>query len=209
MKAWYDRHILPRLITLACGQSGINDRRGEIVPLASGKVLEIGCGGGLNLAHYSPDRIVSFAGVDPHAALLDRARGLAEQRGIAGDFREGRGEAIPFAESSFDCVVCTFTLCSVADPEAVIGEMRRVLRPGGKVLFLEHGRAPDPDVVLWQERIEPWWKPVAGGCHLTRQVGPSLRGAGFSVAPLGQDYLPKAPRPLGWMEWGVARKESA
>ncbi|MGN3973135.1 methyltransferase domain-containing protein [Tsuneonella sp. SYSU-LHT278] len=102
-------------------------------------------------------------------------------------------------------MVCTFTLCSVADHGQAIAEMRRVLKADGKLLYLEHGCAPEPVVALWQERIEPGWRPLAGNCHLTRLVGAALRGGGLAVEPLGQGYLPKAPKVLGWTEWGVAR----
>jgi SAM-dependent methyltransferase len=122
------------------------------------------------------------------------------------DIRAGVAEDLPFATGSFDTVVCTYTLCSVEDPERVLAEVRRVLAPGGRLLFLEHGRAPDQAVARWQERIEPVWKPLAGGCHLTRPVGAALRAAGFAVEPLGQAYLRQAPKIMGWMEWGVARK---
>ncbi len=116
------------------------------------------------------------------------------------------GENIPFRDATFDTVVCTFTLCSVDDPAQVMSEMRRILRPGGRLLFLEHGRAPDADVARWQDRIEPVWKRMAGNCHLTRPIGAALRGAGFEVEPLGQGYLPKAPKFAAWNEWGIARK---
>lgn len=206
LKNWYDRHIMPRMITAACGQEGIEKRRRMVVPLAEGRVFELGCGGGLNQALYDTDRISAFAGIDPHAKLLEGARERARARGWQVDIRQGVGEDIPFADGSFDTVVCTYTLCSVDDPAQVLAEMRRVLAPGGKLLFLEHGRAPDAGVARWQERIEPLWKPLAGGCHLTRPIGSALRGAGFAVEPLGQAYLKKTPKVLGWMEWGVARK---
>lgn len=206
MKAWYDRHIMPRLITAACGQEGIENRRKQVVPLAQGRVFELGCGGGLNQALYDPARITSFSGIDPHEKLLDGARARAREKGWETDIRQGVGEDIPFASGSFDTVVCTYTLCSVEDPGAVLAEMWRILAPGGKLLFLEHGRAPDAGVARWQERVEPVWKPLAGGCHLTRPIGAALRGAGFAVEPLGQAYLDKTPKVLGWMEWGVARK---
>ena len=138
--------------------------------------------------------------------MLDAARQGAREKGWEHDIRQGVGEDIPFADGSFDTTVVTFTLCSVEDPAKVLGELRRILKPRGKLLFLEHGRAPDPGVARWQERVEPVWKPLAGGCHLTRPIGSSLRAAGFDVAPMGQDYLPKAPRIMGWMEWGVARR---
>ncbi len=206
MRAWYDRHIMPRLITVACGQEGIEKRRKQVVPLATGRVFELGCGGGLNQALYDPAQIISFSGIDPHEKLLDGARARAEEKGWQADIRQGVGEDIPFASGSFDTVVCTYTLCSVDDPGAVLSEMWRILAPGGKLLFLEHGRAPDAGVARWQERVEPVWKPLAGGCHLTRPIGASLRGAGFAVEPLGHAYLEKTPKVLGWMEWGVARK---
>lgn len=206
MRAWYDRHIMPRLITVACGQEGIEKRRKQVVPLATGRVFELGCGGGLNQALYDPAQITSFSGIDPHEKLLDGARARAREKGWQADIRQGVGEAIPFASGSFDTVVCTYTLCSVDDPGAALAEMWRILAPGGKLLFLEHGRAPDAGVARWQERVEPVWKPLAGGCHLTRPIGASLRGAGFAVEPLGQAYLEKTPKVLGWMEWGVARK---
>jgi SAM-dependent methyltransferase len=131
---------------------------------------------------------------------------MARAKGWETDIRHGVGEDIPFQDGSFDTVVCTYTLCSVADQPRAIAEMRRILRPGGQLLFLEHGRAPDSGPRKWQRRIEPVWKRLAGNCHLTRQVGAALRGGGFADEPLGQCYLPGAPRWAGWMEWGVGRK---
>ncbi len=206
LKSWYDAHVMPRLITLACGQEGIEKRRAQVIPLASGKVFELGCGGGLNQPLYDSALVTEFAGIDPHAKLLDGARARAAARGWQADIRQGVGEAIPFPDGSFDTVVCTYTLCSVDDPSQVMREMRRILKPGGRLLFLEHGRAPDPSVARWQERIEPIWTPLGGGCRLTRPIGSALRGAGFDVEPLGQAYLSNTPKPFGWMEWGVARR---
>ena len=206
MKAWYDDHVMPRVITAACGQEGIEKRRRQIVPLARGRVFEIGCGGGLNQALYDADAVTSFSGIDPHAKLLDGARIRARAKGWNVDIRQGVGEDIPFPDGSFDTVVCTYTLCSVDDPTRVLSELRRILAQNGRLLFLEHGRAPDAAVARLQEWIEPVWKPLAGGCHLTRPIGSALRAAGFAVEPLGQAYLKKAPRVMGWMEWGVARK---
>lgn len=206
LKGWYDEHVMPRLITFACGQEAIEDRRREVVPLAQGRVFELGCGGGLNQPLYDLDRVTAFSGVDPNARLLEGARERARSKGWDADIRQGVGESIPFNDSEFDTVVCTYTLCSVDDPAQVLSELRRILRPSGRLLFLEHGRSPEGDVARWQQRIEPIWKPLVGGCHLTRPVGPALRAAGFEVEPLGQAYLPKTPKVMGWMEWGVARK---
>ncbi|WP_428028122.1 class I SAM-dependent methyltransferase [Altererythrobacter sp.] len=209
LQNWYDRHVLPKLINLACGQGQIMKRRAQIVPLASGHVFELGCGGGLNQEFYQSSLVSSFSGIDPHGALLDQATARARARGWKCDIREALGEDIPFASGSFDTVVCTFTLCSVDDPRQVMAEMRRILKPNGRLLFLEHGRAPDPGVAKWQKRIEPVWKRIGGGCHLTRPIGSALRGAGFDVEPLGQGYLPKSPRFASWNEWGVARRAGA
>lgn len=209
LQQWYDRHILPHVINIACSQGQIMKRRSQVVPLASGDVFELGCGGGLNQEFYQRSLVSSFSGIDPHGALLDQARAQAQARGWNADIRQGVGENIPFSNGQFDTVVCTFTLCSVEDPAQVMSEMRRILKPGGRLLFLEHGRAPDPGVAKWQDRIEPIWKRIGGGCHLTRPIGSALRGAGFAVEPHGQGYLPKSPRPLSWNEWGVARKAGA
>lgn len=203
---WYDAHIMPRLITCACGTGQVLKRRSKIVPLARGDVFELGCGGGLNQQFYDVSAVKTYAGIDPHDGLLDRAREAANAKGWPADIRQGVGEDIPFASGSFDTVVCTFTLCSVEDPDRVLSEMRRILKPGGQALFLEHGRAPDAGVAKWQDRIEPVWKKLAGGCHLTRPIGSAFRGAGFEVEPLGQGYLPKTPQFAGWNEWGVARR---
>ena len=203
---WYDAHIMPRLITCACSTGHVLKRRSHVIPLAQGDVFELGCGGGINQQFYKTDAVKTYAGIDPHEGLLETARATAHSKGWPADLRQGVGEDIPFASGSFDTVVCTFTLCSVEDPDRVLSEMRRILRPGGKALFLEHGRAPDANVAKWQDRVEPVWKKLAGGCHLTRPIGSAFRGAGFDVEPLGQGYLPKTPSIAGWNEWGVARR---
>ena len=206
LKQWYDARIMPRLVTYACGQGQVMKRRAQVVPLASGDVFELGCGGGLNQQFYNAEAITSYAGIDPHEGLLEDAMRAAREKGWPATIRHGVGEDIPFPDRSFDTVVCTFTLCSVEDQKRVLAEMLRILRPGGQALFLEHGRAPDADVAKWQDRIEPIWKPLAGGCHLSRPIASASRGAGFEVEPLGQGYLPKAPRFAMWNEWGMARK---
>lgn len=203
---WYNAKVMPRLIGCACSTGQVMKRRAHVVPLAKGDVFELGCGGGINQQFYNSDAITSYAGIDPHEALLDDARKAARDKGWPADLRQAHGEDVPFPDSFFDTVVCTFTLCSVEDPAKVLSEMRRILRPGGQALFLEHGRAPDAGVAKWQDRVEPVWKRLAGGCHLTRPIGSAFRGAGFEVEPLGQGYLPKAPKFAMWNEWGIARR---
>ena len=205
-KAWYDEHIVSRLIVVGASQPPIMERRAEVVPLASGRVFEIGCGGGLNQRFYDRDKVTGFAGLDPSGKLREYATAEARKKGWDADIRHGYGENIPFADEEFDSVVCTFTLCSVSDAPQVLSEMRRILKPGGRLLFLEHGRAPEASVRKWQRRIEPVWKRALGNCHLTRPIGDAIRGAGFSVRPVGEGYLPKGPKLASWMEWGEAVK---
>lgn len=204
--SWYDDHIVPRFIKCACSAPGIMGLRARLVPLARGKVFEIGCGGGINQQFYDAAQISSYAGIDPSEKGLEYAREAAARKNWDTDIRQGFGEDIPFAADSFDTVVCTYTLCSVVDPAQVLAELRRILRPSGKLLFLEHGRAPDAGVAKWQDRIEPVWKRLAGGCQLTRSVSSSVASSGLEVTRLGQGYLPKTPRFAGWMEWGEGIK---
>jgi ubiquinone/menaquinone biosynthesis C-methylase UbiE len=207
LRSFYGEQVLPRVIKLACGDPKIMELRAQLVPLAEGRVFELGVGGGLNQRFYDPERVTSFAGLDPGAKLLDYARSAAREKGWQADIRAGRGEAIPFPDESFDTVVSTYTLCSVDDQAQVLAELRRILRPGGKILFLEHGAAPDSKPAKWQRRIEPVWKRVMGNCHLTRPVGRAVRDAGFTVEGMGQQYVPKMPRWAGWTEWGTGWKQ--
>jgi SAM-dependent methyltransferase len=202
---WWDRVVVPKLIANCCSQPQIMKARSRIVPQASGDVLELGCGGGINMEFYDPARITRLAGIDPSPALLDRSRDAAAARGITADIRGGIGEAMPFGDAEFDTILCTFTLCSVESQTQVLAEMRRVLRPGGRILFLEHGSAPDHSVQKWQRRIEPIWKRIGGGCHLTRPITGAYAASGFAIATAEKQYMPKTPRPFGWIEWGEAR----
>lgn len=201
---WYDEHVVPRFIQCACSSPAIMKLRQKVVPLASGKVFEIGCGGGINQQFYDPARVSSFSGMDPSTKGLEFTREAVTRKGWQADVRQGFGEAIPFEDESFDCVVCTFTLCSVESQAGTLSELRRILKPGGRLLYAEHGKAPDASVQKWQGRIEPVWKKLAGGCHLTRPIGAPIAEAGFQLNVLGEQYAPKTPRFAGWMEWGEA-----
>lgn len=205
MASWWERHGVPRLIKCACSQGQIMKVRSKVVPNASGDVLELGCGGGINMEFYNPARVISFTGLDPSPELLAMSRAAAQARGMDADIQGGVGEAMPFESDRFDTVVTTFTLCSVADQAAVLAEIRRVLKPGGTALFLEHGAAPDAGVAKWQRRIEPLWKRIGGNCHLTRPISGAYEAAGFAVDRQAAAYIPKSPRPFGWYEYGAAR----
>ena len=205
MSSLYERYLLPRVIGCACGSGPIRRQRAKIVPRASGEVLELGIGGGLNLAFYDPLRVSSVTGVDPSAPLRAKAREAPRPTGLKVEILDGEAENLPFASGRFDTVVCTFTLCSVHAPAAALAEARRVLKPGGQFLFSEHGLAPDPAVQAWQSRLDPLWSRLAGGCHLTRPVAAAIAAAGFRIESHDSMYLPGTPRVLGWAEWGLAR----
>ena len=204
MASFYDRVILPRLLTCACSSSPIMRQRAKIVPRASGRVLELGIGMGLNLSYYDPDKVSSVTGVDPAPEL--RAAALAAPRDprLVVAVEDGTAEALPFDDASFDSVVCTFTLCSVHTPPAALEQARRVLKPGGRLFYCEHGLAPDAGVAKWQRRIEPVWKRIAGGCHLTRPISTAIAAAGFTLGPVESMYVPKTPKIAAWNEWGEA-----
>ncbi|MEW5685352.1 MAG: class I SAM-dependent methyltransferase [Pseudomonadota bacterium] len=204
MASLYDRFVLPRLLKCACSSPPMMKQRAKVVPQASGRVLELGIGMGLNLAFYDPTKVESVTGVDPAAELRAVAEAAPRDPRLAVKVEDGTAEALPFADGAFDCVVCTFTLCSVQTPAAALAEARRVLKPGGRLLYCEHGLAPDADVARWQRRVEPIWKRIAGGCHLTRPITTAMEAAGFTVTRRESMYVPNTPRIAGWNEWGEA-----
>lgn len=210
---WWDRNIMPRLIRCACSQGQLMKARSKIVPLAHGKVLELGCGGGINMQFYQWQHVEKFVGLDPSPELLNMSENAISDadlaaKGVDARIFMGVGEAMPFESSSFDTVMTSFTLCSVQDPAATLAEIRRVLKPSGQALFLEHGRAPDDQPAKWQRRIEPLWKRLAGNCHLTRPISAAYEKAGFAIDVHGAHYIPKTPRPFGWVEYGIARPQA-
>lgn len=207
MTSWWDRHVVPRLIGFACTRPPVMRRRALVVPGAAGRVLELGAGGGANAPFYDSSRVKSVTGIDPSDELIGRAEAAVPDI-LRGRFRmvKGVAEDLPFAAGSFDTVVTTFTLCSVTDQARALAEARRVLAPGGRLLFLEHGLAPDAGPRRWQTRLEPLWNRLAGGCHLTRPVTDAIAAAGFRMGDRQAAYMEKSPRFLGWIEWGEARR---
>lgn len=201
---WYDQHILPWLIDVACGLPMVQAKRRLLVPQARGRVLEIGMGTGRNLPFYDRSKLTQLVGVDPALQMHRLARRRSEKAGINVDLVGLSAERLPLPDDSFDTVVCTYTLCSIPDPVAALVEVRRVLKPGGRFLFCEHGRSPDPVLARWQERLQPYWMPLAGGCHLTRDVPALLREAKLN-AHVDQGYT-SGPRVLTYHYWGQAEK---
>ena len=204
MKALYDRHVLPHLIEYACGMGAIMKTRAQIVPQAEGRVLELGIGTGLNLSFYDPTRVHSVTGIDPAAEMHHRARQRAATLNIPVETVALELDEIQAERHSFDTIVCTYTLCTIPDVDAAFREMRRVLKPGGRLLFSEHGRAPDADVARWQDRLTPAWKPFSGGCHLNRDIPQLIRAGGFAIGQIESSYL-KGPKPMTYVYRGWAR----
>ena len=200
---FYDEKILPHLIDFACGMGQVMKTRAQVVPQASGRVLEIGIGTGLNLSFYDPAKVSVIVGVDPSAAMQKLAQQRAAQISIPVEMIALELGQIQAADASFDSIVCTFTLCTIPDPLAALQEMRRVLKPGGQFLFAEHGRAPDLKVRVWQDRLTPLWRPLAGGCHLNRDIPALLKAGGFRLREVHSRYL-QGPRPLTWVWHGWA-----
>ena len=203
---WYARHVLPRLTDLACGVRPIRAQRRELVPRARGRVLEVGIGTGLNLEHYDPAHVERIVGLDPGVEMHRLARRRIERSGLPVEMVALTAETIPFETCSFDTVVMTYSLCTIPDPLAALREMRRVLRPDGRLIFCEHGLAPDASVQRWQRRLTPLWSRIAGGCQLDRNVPALLAAGGFHATDLQAAYL-AGPRPLAYQYWGSARVE--
>ena len=180
-------------------------QREKVVPLATGTVLEIGIGTGLNLPYYDASKVQRVIGLDPSEASWDLAGERARHLDIELEFIGLPGEEIPLAQASVDSVLVTFSLCTIPDPVTALQGMARVLRPGGSLVFCEHGRAPDSTVEKWQNRINPLWRRIAGGCHLNRDIPQLLQQGGFVVSEMETGYLPGTPKIAGYNFWGSAR----
>jgi ubiquinone/menaquinone biosynthesis C-methylase UbiE len=198
---FYRHQVVPLLTDLSMRNKHLAAYRDRVVPAATGRVLEIGIGSGLNLRRYSPN-VQQVIGLDPSPKLLGMARDT-ERRSFPVDLFEGSAEEIPLESASVDTVVTTWTLCTIPDASRALHEMRRVLKPGGRLLFVEHGRAPDPNVVWWQDRLNPIWKGIGGGCHLNRAIGSLIEGAGFQFERLQTGYM-RGPKPITFMYEGSA-----
>jgi len=201
----YAKYIWPAILDRVMRQEPVRRQREKIVPRARGRVLEIGVGSGLNLAHYDRAKVDKLSGLDPSLDLQRLARRRAEAAGIDVEFLPVSGEEIPLEDASIDTVVITYTMCSIPDVERALEEMHRVLRPTGSLLFCEHGRAPDERVVRWQDRVNPLWRRLSGGCNLNRAIPDLLGAAGFKLTELDSLYLP-GPRLLTFTYWGAATR---
>jgi ubiquinone/menaquinone biosynthesis C-methylase UbiE len=200
----YDDHVLPHLVNLSMRNRLLLPYRQRVVSQAAGRVLEVGIGSALNLPYYGPE-VTELLGLEPAERLMRMAERSAVQSKRSATFIAGSAEAIPLDSASVDMVVMTWTLCSIPDAIGALRQMRRVLRPGGQLLFVEHGRAPDERVVKWQDRLTPFWKAVSGGCHLNRPIATLIESAGFTIADLRTGYM-RGPKPMTFMYEGRAQR---
>ena len=200
--ALYREHILPRLVDRACGMPGFRHWRAELATGLSGQILEIGFGSGLNVPYY-PSEVARVFAVEPSAAAYRIAGPRIDGSTVAIERIGLDGQSIPLPDDCCDGALCSFTLCTIPDVDAALAEVRRVLRPGGRFRFLEHGLSPDAEVATWQHRLDPWQCRLAGGCHLTRDPVALVRAAGFDLADVTQRYG-VGPRPWSWFTRGVA-----
>jgi ubiquinone/menaquinone biosynthesis C-methylase UbiE len=200
---FYSDIILPRLCDLAMRNKQFVPIRERVIGAAEGTVLEIGVGSGMNLPFYRPPVREALA-LEPAARLVTMAQSASRATGVPVNFLEASAEAIPLDQHSVDTIVTTWTLCSIPQAAIALAEMRRVLRPGGKLLFAEHGRAPDEGVRWWQDRLTPAWRRISGGCHLNRPISSMIEEAGLRIDRIETGYIP-GPKPMTFMYEGSAR----
>jgi ubiquinone/menaquinone biosynthesis C-methylase UbiE len=203
---FYDRHILPWLLDAAMSTKPITYQRRKVVPRAEGRVLEIGFGAGHNLPFYDAFKVSHLWALEPSAEMRARAAERVAASPIKLDYLGLSGESIPLGDAEADTVLITYTMCSIPDVAKALGEMRRVLKPAGRMIFCEHGSAPDAKVDRFQRRINPVWKSLCGGCHVDRPIPKLIQDAGFKVEDMQTMYLPGTPRFAGFNYWGSATK---
>jgi ubiquinone/menaquinone biosynthesis C-methylase UbiE len=199
----YGEHVLPRLVNVACGVKAAEPLRRRTCADLHGRVVEIGFGSGLNVPFYPPD-VSEVAAIEP----AELGWKLASDRLATSQVRVTRagldGQSLPFPDDSFDTALSTWTLCTIPDVATALDEVRRVLKPGATLHFVEHGLAPDQKVQTWQHRLEPIQKRVFGGCHLTRRIGELVSGAGFTITEIDEFYEESAPKVFGAYSLGIA-----
>ena len=200
----YDKYVLPKFLNCACGSNPVARQRQKVVPLVEGKVLEIGIGSGLNLPFYDKSKIDELWGLDPSEELSDMARKVADSENIEVNFISSGAEEIPLPDKYFDSVLITYTMCTIPEVARANREIKRVLKTGGKLIFCEHGEAPDENIRKWQKRINPFWGKLAGGCNIDRKIPTLIQNSGFEIVELEEMYLPKTPKIVGYNYWGYA-----
>ena len=201
---FYNKYILPKIINAGCGTKPIRKQREKVLPLCKGIVLEIGCGSGLNFSFYEENNIDKLYALEPDKEMLRQAESVVKEVNFPITFLETGAEKIPLEDDSIDTALLTYTLCTIPDPLAALLEIRRVLKKGGKLVFCEHGMAPENNVKKMQNFINSFWPIFVGGCNLNRDIPSLIKDAGFLVDNLETMYLPKTPKWFGYNYWGAA-----
>jgi ubiquinone/menaquinone biosynthesis C-methylase UbiE len=202
--SFYKDNVYPRLVSWLGNPKPIEEIRQRIVPLAQGNVLEIGVGPGVNFVHYDPAKVDRVYALEPNPGMLRRAEEQRRRTQLIIEFLDLPGERIPLGDASVDTVVSTFTLCTIPGVRDALQGVGRVLKPGGKLIFFEHGLSPDPRVRRWQERSEPLFRWAFEGCHVTRDIPSLIRQSGFNIEQMDAGYLAQFPKSASYCWWGVA-----
>jgi ubiquinone/menaquinone biosynthesis C-methylase UbiE len=202
--SFYRNHVYPHLVSWLGNPKTIDQIRRRILPLAQGNVLEIGVGPGVNFPHYDPAGVKTLYALEPNPGMLRRAEQQRRTARVNIEFLDAPGERIPLAEESVDTVVSTFTLCTIPSVVEALQGIRKVLRPGGKLIFFEHGLSPDSSVQKWQKRSEPLFRWLFEGCHVTRDVPSLINQSGFDIEQMNAGYLAPFPKSGSYCWWGIA-----
>ncbi len=200
----YERHVLPKVLDACCSTKPINYQRNKIVPYAKGKILEIGIGSGINIPFYDKANVEKIYGLDPSEELNNIAQKKAINNNLKIDFLLNGAEEIPLPSNSMDTILITYTLCTIQDLESSLKEIRRVMKDDAVMLFCEHGIAPDANIIKWQNRVNPLWGKLFGGCNINRNIPEIIQSSGFTLNSLDQMYLPSTPKIVGYNYWGKA-----
>lgn len=204
IKTAYENYVLPKMLDCCCSTKPISYQRKKIVPEASGTILEIGIGSGLNIPYYQKSRVNKVIGLDPSEQLCKMAKKTADDNNFSIDFLVNGAEEIELPSNSIDTILLTYTLCSIPEPYIALKEIMRVMKSDGRILFCEHGIAPDEVVQKWQNRINPLWGKLFGGCNINRDIPNILKNGGFKINSLDKMYLPSTPKIVGYNYWGEA-----
>ena len=204
IKTAYENYVLPKMLDCCCSTKPISYQRKKIVPEASGTILEIGIGSGLNIPYYQKSKINKVIGLEPSEQLCKMAKKTADDNNFSIDFLVNGAEEIELPSNSIDTILLTYTLCSIPEPYIALKEIMRVMKSDGRILFCEHGIAPDDVVQKWQNRINPLWGKLFGGCNINRDIPNILKKGGFTINSLEKMYLPSTPKIVGYNYWGEA-----
>jgi ubiquinone/menaquinone biosynthesis C-methylase UbiE len=203
--SFYRNRIYPQIVSKLGNPKPIDDIRRQIIPLAHGDVLELGVGAGVNFAYYDPDKVSKVFALEPNPGMLRRAAKERHRTSVAVQFVDLPGERIPLDDASVDCVVSTFTMCTIPDVAQALRGVSRVLKPGGQLIFFEHGLSPEPQVQRWQKRIEPFFKFAFEGCHVTRHIPSIVAESRLKIEQIDEGYLAGFPKSGSYGFWGLAR----